>query len=323
MSTVTHHQAFLEAARDWLTERRAVGRTISSNTAEAYQRDLNLWAGLLDAEIEGTWTVQDLDSTAVKASLARMNDLGHASSSRRRALTTLKGFTRWLVEEGRLTTDPASNIQPPKAGSRLPVAFQDEELGRILTAAEEPGPKERQAWPELDLVLVSLLGAAGLRVSEVCSIRVLDYQAGDEPSLRVRGKGSKLRLVPLDPAVAQTVDDYLDSRKDRELGTDPDGPLLVRPTGQVLTRYTVNYRITRLYTRAGVRKPDGEASHALRHTFAVSMVNNGVPIHDVKELLGHESLETTSIYLRSTGAHLRTAAGASSTAHLLSGSRRR
>ena len=124
---------------------------------------------------------------------------------------------------------------------------------------------------------------------------------------------------PLDPGVAAQIDIYLAWRAEHAAGDADTTPLLIRPDGRALTRDTISYRINRLYARAGIVKPDGEAAHALRHTYAVSMVDVGVPISEVQQLLGHESIATTGIYLKASAAHLRAASAAPSAARLLTG----
>jgi site-specific recombinase XerD len=307
----------LEAAgQDWLAERRAVGRTISENTAKAYRTDLAAWIRYLEAQVGNAPTLADLHPTTIKAALAEMNGAGLAPATRRRALTTLRGLCRYLVLEGRLPADPTVGIAAPRASAPLPVAFTDDQMAQLLATARTEDPEARPPVPLLDVAILLLLGGAGLRAGEATALRLRDYQNGDEPSLRVVGKGRKTRVVPLHPAVAEQLDAYLVWRADRANGDD-SSPLLVRPGGKGLTRNTISYRVTRLYQRAGVPKPDGEAAHALRHTYALSMVDVGVPISEVKELLGHESIATTGIYLRASAAHLRAAAAAPSAVRML------
>lgn len=298
-------------------ERRSVGRTISKNTENAYRADLAVWEELLTAQVGHSPTLEDLEPTAIKACLAEMNSQNKASASRRRALATLSGLCKYLVLEGRMTSDPTTGIQPPKADARLPIAFTDRQVDDLITTAGTPDEAARPATPELDLALLLILAAGGLRASEAADLSLRDYTSGDEPALRVRGKGGKLRVVPLDPPVAEVIDVYLAWRATRTDSQELTAPLLVRANGRKFTRDTVDYRVDRLYRRAGVPKPDGEVAHALRHTYAISMVNSGVAISEVSSLLGHESIATTGIYLRASGAHLRTAAAAPSAARAL------
>ena len=310
-------ELFADAARDWIAERRAVGRTISVETAKAYRADLASWQRYLEAQLGGAVRVQDLDGPVIKAALAEMNNAELAPATRRRLVTTLRGLCRYLVLESRLQADPTAAIQAPRAPSRLPVAFTDGQISTLLATAQTEDPQARPAAPLLDVVIVLILAAGGLRASEASGLRLLDYRPGDEPSLRVLGKGRKARTVPLDPGVAAQIDGYLAWRTEHATDDANTAPLLVRPDGRALTRDTISYRVNRLYARAGIVKPDGEAAHALRHTYAVSMVDVGVPISEVQQLLGHESIATTGIYLKASAAHLRAASAAPSAARLL------
>lgn len=310
-------ELFVEAGRDWIAERRAVGRTISVSTEKAYRSDLATWARYLEAQIGAQPTVEDLSGTTIKASLAEMNNAGLSPATRRRLLTTLRGLCRYLVLESRLSADPTAPIQAPRAPSRLPVAFTDGQIADLLTTAQTEDPQARPPAPLLDTAIVLILAAGGLRASEAAGLELNDYRQGDDPSLRVLGKGRKTRVVPLDAGVAEQVDAYLTWRAERVTADVDAGPLLIRPDGRPLTRDTISYRVNRLYVRSGIPKPEGEAAHALRHTYALSMVDLGVPISEVQQLLGHESIATTGIYLKASATHLRAAAAAPSAARLL------
>lgn len=310
-------ELFVDAGRDWIAERRAVGRTISASTARAYRADLASWARYLEAQIGTAPTLKDLSGTVLKAALAEMNNAGLSPASRRRLLATLRGLCRYLVLESRLPADPTAAIQAPRAPARLPAAFTDGQIADLLATARLEDPQARPPAPLLDLAIVLILAAGGLRASEAADLKLSDYRQGDEPSLRVRGKGNKTRIVPLDAGVAEQVAHYLDWRADHTPAEHDAGPLLVRPDGRPLTRSTISYRVNRLYARAGIPKPEGEAAHALRHTYALSMVDLGVPISEVQQLLGHESIATTGIYLRASASHLRAAAAAPSAARTI------
>ena len=310
-------ELFEDAARDWIAERRAVGRTISAETAKAYRGDLASWQRYLEAQTGAVVRLQDLSGSVIKAALAEMNNAGLAPASRRRLVTTLRGLCRYLVLESRLTADPTAAIQAPRAPSRLPVAFTDGQISALLETAHTEDPQARPAAPLLDVAIVVILAAGGLRPSEATGLRLRDYRPGEEPSLRVLGKGRKARTVPLDPGVAAQIDSYLPWRAERTASDADTSALLVRPDGRALTRDTISYRVNRLYARAGIAKPEGEAAHALRHTYAVSMVDVGVPISEVQQLLGHESIATTGIYLKASASHLRAASAAPSAARLV------
>lgn len=309
-----------ELAKEWLAARTSSGgRSISANTFEAYRRDLATWCELLSSEVGEPARTEHLQPIEVTAALSRMlSERGYANSTRRRAFVTMSSFCDWLILNGHLVRNPLLGLQPPRPDKKLPVAFPDDDVARLFETARQEDPTSPHPAPPLDLATLVLLGAAGLRASEAVGLAVRDYRPGDEPFLRVTGKGSKQRVVPLDPAVGHVLDDYLEWRYDvAPNGDTPQRPFLLRPTGEPFTRHVLDYRIRKLYTRSGVPSPKGAASHALRHTFAISSLNGGAGVNEVQELLGHESMATTGIYLRASAAHLRAAAGTSSASRFL------
>src|SRR5690625_267854 len=248
-------ELFVEAGQDWIAERRAVGRTISASTEKAYRADLASWARYLEAQTGKTAALEDLTGPVIKAALAEMNGAGLSTATRRRLLTTLRGLCRYLVLESRLPADPTASIQAPRAPARLPVAFSDSQISDLLATAQAEDPQARPAAPLLDTTIVLLLAAGGLRASEAAGLKLTDYRRGEEPSVRVLGKGSKTRVVPLDAGVAEQIDAYLPWRSEHVTSNGGTDHLLVRPDGRPLTRDTISYRVNRLYARSGIPKP--------------------------------------------------------------------
>lgn len=315
----------LRLADEWLDERRTVGRGISSQTEAAYRRDLTNWASLI-ADIEGKpfvavdpedeappspfqlamsrLDIADINLHNVKRALAALARRDYAPASRGRMLAALRGFCRWLVVNGHLDADPTLHLENPSVPSRLPAAFLPSELEAIVTTVRKADPTARQPWPARDLALVAVLAGAGLRASECVNLKVADLIREDPPVLKVTGKGNKQRRVPVPAEIVETVKTYLAEREERIGAPSADDPLLVRHNGKQFSREALNYHVYKWLLRAGVRKPDGEAAHAFRHTYAKGLVANGVPLSSVQALLGHASLNTTQVYLRMTGAEL-------------------
>ena len=315
-------------ADEWLDERQTIGRGISPNTEAAYRRDLTGWAwriaelANLDPSGEshpsplgfqeelGRLTLADLTADNVKRALASLAREDYAPASRSRMLAALRGFCAWLAQEGHLAADPTLRLENPRPADRMPVAFLSSELEAIVRAVSEPDPKARPPRPLRDRALVAVLAGAGLRASEVAGLRVADVVREAEPFLRVIGKGNKERRVPVAPEVLEAVDDYLDPERGERGEHHPTDPLFLGNKGKAYTRESLNYHVYRWLARAGVRKPEGEAAHAFRHTYAKGLVARGVPISSVQKLLGHASLNTTEVYLRMTAAELHDAAQA-------------
>jgi site-specific recombinase XerD len=314
-------------AEEWLDERRTIGRGISSQTEAAYRRDLTNWASIIadntgkpepeppsaDADGDkpdpflgalGRLEVEDLSLENVKRALASMARRDYAPASRGRMLAALRGFCRWLVIEGHMVSDPTIHLGNPSIPNRMPSAFLGSELEAIVKTVSEKDPSARLPWPLRDRALVAVLAGAGLRASECINLKLADLIREDPPVLKVTGKGNKQRRVPLPVEVVDAVDEYLADRSKLLGEPSPTDPLMVRYNGKPFSRESLNYHVYRWLLRAGVHKPEGEAAHAFRHTYAKGLVANGVPLSSVQALLGHASLNTTQIYLRMTGAEL-------------------
>ena len=309
-------------AEDWLTEKQTLGRGLSPNSEAAYRNDLALIAqriapqqGEADSGLQAL-SPADLTVQAVRAAFADLAREGAEVSSRTRAIGVWKAFSAWLLEQGLLSTDPTAGIARPRKPETLPVAFTDEQLQAILAVVSQPDPDARTPWPVRDRALVVTLAGTGVRAGELCQLAVADVERGPDPSLRVHGKGGKTRVVPLSPQVLAAIEAYLQDRLvrfgarpegDPALGSQAHDPLFVGYRGAALTRGALKQYVYRWLLRAGVPRPEGEAVHAFRHTFATGLIHNGVDLASVRQLLGHSSIASTQIYLRMTGADLASA----------------
>jgi integrase/recombinase XerC len=189
---------------------------------------------------------------------------------------------------------------------RAPRAIRQENVAETLLAAAgtpDPSSKRSKRWPERDVALVAMFCVTGIRLAEAIALR-LDSITGPSGArrLRVAGKGKKERMIPLQPGLDSVLERYLDSRQERhgsDALTDPAAALLVHYDNTPLTRGRVQYVIEQLYRRAGLRAavPAGALVHALRHSFASLAIEYGTDVAELRELLGHASLATTSRYL--------------------------
>ena len=297
-------------------------------TEQAYRNDLALVAERIlraagrtdDAGFAlSRLTVADLDVAAVRAALAQLAADGYAVATRARVTSTVRGLYRWLAETGVIEGDPSARLPRWRARERLPSAFSAEELRSILAAASTPDPDAKPAvrWPRRDRALVAVLAGSGIRASECVGLACSALTRQPAARLRVHGKGGKSRTVPVPGEVVGAVDDYLDERRDKLSGPGPHDLLFVRTNGRALTRQSLYYLVDRWAARAGVQRPDGEAVHAFRHTYARGLVDNGVPVSAVQQLLGHAGLNTTQVYLRMTASGLHDAVQAAEIRSLL------
>jgi integrase/recombinase XerD len=259
---------------------------LSRNTLESYRRDI--------AQFE-KW----LDATAGKAlPAARLADvqayLGYKYARKARAtsaarlLSSLKRFYRYLVRTGRIAVDPTLTVAGPKLPRGLPKTLTESDVEALLAA-----PDVRDAVGLRDRAMLELLYASGLRVSELVTLKTAQVSR-DMGVVRVMGKGSKERLVPLgDEALAWLARYMAESRTallDRRVTDD----LFVTARGEAMTRQAFWYLIKRHALRAGIEKP--LSPHTLRHAFATHLLNHGADLRVVQLLLGHSDISTTQIY---------------------------
>jgi integrase/recombinase XerD len=279
----------------------AIERGRSTNTVAAYRRDLD---GFLDFLGEhGVDDAAGITTSAVTSFARGLRERPHplAASSVARALSSVRGFTRFLVEEGMLESDPAIEVSPPKLPMRLPKALTIEQVERLL-AATDGDELDRLR----DKALLELLYATGARVSEAVNLNVDDL-IGDEGTtevVRLFGKGNKQRIVPVGSYARAALDAYLVRAR----------PLLsVR--GRATPALFLGMRGARLSRQSAwlVIRSAGERAqlelelspHSMRHSFATHLLQGGADVRVVQELLGHASVATTQIYTRVTADALR------------------
>ncbi|MEU2205576.1 site-specific tyrosine recombinase XerD [Microbacterium oleivorans] len=294
----------LARAVDAFLRHITIERGLSAHTVAAYRRDL---AGYLDwleshdvVDTDGVTTELVTRFAAERAA----SDPPPASTSLARLQSAVRSFHRFLAREGIATEDPTSRLRPPKAPMRLPKALPVDDVIRLLDAA---GPAPEDAAPgELiglrDRALLELLYATGARVSEIVDLDVDDLRHGDV--LRVRGKGSKERVVPVGSYARASVDAYL-TRARPELSrrgrATPRAFLGAR--GAPLSRQSAWLVIQQAAERANITAH--VSPHTLRHSFATHLLQGGADVRVVQELLGHASVATTQIYTHVTVDALR------------------
>lgn len=269
----------------------------STNTVSAYQRDVRLFADWV--ERHGVKAPTQVTKSHVRSYIAFLTTSKLARRSIARKKAALARYFGWLSRNGKLKVDPTLGVKTPADKGRLPKVLTGEQLRVLL----ERHPEEHPRWRHLrDDAVVELLYGSGLRVSELCSLDVdsIDSRRG---VLRVMGKGNKERQVPVSKPSIEAVRDWLRLRS--EVVGDSDELALF-----------LNHRGRRITPRDVRRLIDDRAvspthPHALRHTFATHLLDNGADLRTVQELLGHSDVATTQRYTHVSKERLKTAYGAS------------
>jgi integrase/recombinase XerD len=272
-----------------------VERGLAKNTLDAYSRDL----GRLAASLPDEAGVKDADPTVIARLMANNVKTGFGARSSARQLSALRGFFRFLVKERALKADPTAFIERPRLGRRLPKTLSFEEIERLLAA-----PRADTDRGIRDRAMIHLMYASGLRVSELCGLKLgdLDLQTG---LVRAFGKGGKRRLVPVGEAALDAIGTYLREVRPKRASANP--ALFLSPRGGGLTRQGFWKLLKRYAAGAGITTP--LSPHKLRHSFATHLLRGGADLRAVQAMLGHADLSTTEIYTFVTQDHVRAAHG--------------
>ncbi len=269
---------------------------LSQNTRLAYKRDLRQFLAMLG---ERGIALEELSPNKIEAFVRRQQGRGLAESSVRRSLAAVRMFCRYLVIQNVLRRDISETVIAPKAWKRLPAVLDD---STVRTLIDEPDPgRDRHAVR--DRAILAMLYAAGMRASELVGLR---REAVHESLgvLRVLGKGSKERVVPIAREALEALRAYLLSeRRPAPVDDGTPEPAFLSRTGRALSREDV-WRIVRKYARrCGVYGKVG--AHTLRHSFATQLLTGGADLRSVQEMLGHADIATTQIYTHVDASRLR------------------
>mgnify|MGYP004452863059 FL=1 len=254
-----------------------VERGLSPNTVKAYTADIE---GFYEFLRHRGVTLRDASSSDISDYIISVSDY-LSKRSQARLLSSFNSFFDYLVSEGERKDNPSSAVDSPKLGKYLPVVLSVEEVRAILKAA----PNER------DRAILEVLYGCGLRVSEVCSLKISEVYLKDM-FVKVMGKGSKERLVPMAPSTASAIIKYLSVRPESDAGCED--VLFLNRFGRALSRVAVFKMVKSVALVAGVDK--NLSPHTFRHSFATHLIENGADLRVVQEMLGHESILTTEIY---------------------------
>ena len=262
---------------------------LSKNTTNSYRRDLNKFSKFLKAS-----GVNDFESLTEEMCSAWIADLFQNNVSARsiqRHVSSAKGFFNYLKKSGVVRNSPFELINSPKSPSHLPNILSPEEVSQLLNF------KPKNVQEKRDLAIIELIYSSGLRVSETVNTNLGDFE-DNKNFLRVLGKGSKTRLVPVGRYAKNAIEDWIIERN--KLATK-DSSLFVNLRGKRITTRSVQQRLKNIAIMQGLPPVN---PHMLRHSFATHLLESSGDLRSIQELLGHSSLSTTQIYTRLDYQHL-------------------
>lgn len=258
----------------------------SPNTVEAYQTDLEKLLRFLETEETG---VTDVSLEVLERFAAGLHDIGIHPRSQARILSGIKSFFHFLVLADYIEGDPSELLEGPKIGFKIPEVLTLEEIDSIIAAIDlssNEGQRNR--------AILETLYSCGLRVSELCNLKISDLYF-DEGFIKVEGKGSKQRLVPISPRAIKEINYWFSDRNSRwKIKEGFEDYVFLARWGKNISRIMVFHLIKELAEQAGIRK--NISPHTFRHSFATHLLEGGANLRAIQCMLGHESIATTEIY---------------------------
>ena len=260
-------------------------RGLSANTLEAYQRDLEKLLAFLRGEGKHVLDVQlgDLHTFA-----AGLHEIGIGPRSQCRILSGVRSFYRYLMVDGYRDDDPTELLESPTLGEHLPEVLSTQEvdlLEQSIDLSKWEGHRNR--------AIIEVLFSCGLRVSELVNLKLTNLYL-EERFVRINGKGSKERLVPISPQAIRELGFWFDDRQHMNIKPGEEDYVFLNRRGAHLTRTMILIMIKRQAVEAGIHKTI--SPHTLRHSFATALLEGGADLRAIQAMLGHESIGTTEIY---------------------------
>lgn len=272
-------------------------RHLAANTLRAYREDLEAFCAWVTRAGIDPFALSHRD---LRSYLGELSKAGYATRTLARHLSSLRGLYRWMQREGLCSSAVAATVATPKLAKSLPKTMSDADARALISTCEGA-----DAVSLRDRAFLELLYATGARVSEASALTVADVDL-KRAQVRLFGKGSKERIVPIYPAAARSVQDYLEQgRPELVRAGHPTNALLLSTRGNPMSADALRTVFSRRVAQAGL--DPSLTPHAMRHTFATELLGGGADLRSVQELLGHESLSTTQVYTHLSVERLRDA----------------
>ncbi|HHW81114.1 MAG TPA: site-specific tyrosine recombinase XerD [Bacteroidales bacterium] len=258
---------------------------LSSNSISAYMTDLRK---LLNYATDNELAMKDITTSNLEELFAEQYDKGIKPRSMARMLSGIKSFFKYLFLEDYIQKNPAELLDAPSIGVKLPAVLSIEEIDNMLSVIDLSTMEGTRNY-----AIIETLYSCGLRVSELTSLRFTNLFF-DDGFIRVDGKGSKQRLVPISDVAIKKINNYLTYRNSMEAKKGSEDYLFISKRGTPISRITVFYYVKKYAEEAGIKKTI--SPHTLRHSFATHMIERGANIRYVQAMLGHEKITTTEMY---------------------------
>ena len=272
-----------------------LARGMSRNTAAAYADDVDkLTRYLADSGV----AVERATTVDLEQFVCTLHDVGIQPRSQARIISGVKSFYKFLRMEGYMDTDPTELLLTPKIGRHLPEVLTVAEIDAMISAIDMSKPEGQR-----NRAIIETLYGCGLRVSELVTLKLSQLYI-DEQYVIIQGKGNKQRLVPISPVAIEQIGLYLEQTRSRQVAKKGSEDILfLNRRGAMLTRQMIFHIIKQLCELAGIRKVI--SPHTLRHSFATHLLEGGANLRAIQQMLGHESITTTEIYVHIDRSRLR------------------
>lgn len=260
-------------------------KSLSANSIDAYLTDLDKLVRFMQSE---NLTLPEVTYNDLQQFVTQLRDVGIHPRSQARIISGIKSFYRFLLLDGYITTDPTELLESPRIGLRLPEVLTVNEIDSIMSTIDLSLPEGQR-----NRAMLEVLYSCGLRVSELTTLRYSDVYF-DEGFIKVEGKGSKQRLVPISETAVREIRNYLYDRNRVPVKKGCEDILFLSRRGTGLSRIMVFHIIKQQVELAGIRK--NVSPHTFRHSFATHLLEGGANLRAIQLMLGHEKITTTEIY---------------------------
>lgn len=269
-------------------------KSLSPNSIDAYMTDLDKLSGFLGNE---SLKVEEVKLDDLQQFITQLYDMGINARSVARIISGIKSFYNFLVLDGYMQADPTELLETPKIGLKLPTVLSLDEIEKLMSVIDL-STKEGQR----NRAILEVLYSCGLRISELTKLKFSDLFF-DEGFIKVEGKGSKQRLVPISHTAINEIEKYLYYRREMDIKKGSEDILFLSNRGTAISRIMVFHFIKQYADQAGIKKTI--SPHTFRHSFATHLLEGGANIRAIQLMLGHEKITTTEIYTHMDREYLR------------------